>query len=148
MTQYLPSISISILNLKIFIRKIIIISPILSGSPRKSITSRWVFKLWKMVRAHKRQRLIYFLSLFLFDSQYRSAKYLAYDNYVSNFLYSRIYSKPFMFAFYHPVTFIFVEVLIISHGRNILSRPLPRPRKGVSTASTPSSFSSRTDLMV
>ena len=60
-----------------------------------------------MVRAHKRRSLIYFLSLFLFDSQYRSAKYLAYDNYVPNFLSGRIYSKLFLFAFYHPTSFIF-----------------------------------------
>ena len=132
MTPYLPGISISILNLKILFRKIILISHryfiLFSRPTRKSESSRWVFKLWKMVRAHKRRSLIYFLSLFLFDSQYRSVKYLAYDNYVPNFLSGRIYSKPFLFAFYHPTTFIFVEVLIISHGRNILPRPLPRPR--------------------
>ena len=73
----------------------------------------------KIVRAHKRWSLFHFLSLFLFEFRYRSAKYLAYENCVPNFLSGRIYSKLFLFAFYHPTTFIFHGSFHYSHRDGI-----------------------------
>ena len=119
------------------------------GPTRKSdIKMSITFKPWKMVRAHKRWSWFHFLSLFILILNTDQLNIWEYDKYVPKILSCRICSKPFLFTFYHPITFIFRGSSNYFTWTESTSSSSSTTTIAVSTAFIPLSFSSRTYMMV